>query len=98
MADQDAINFFSNSANGTSSDFTWRGGWMAFMATATFGGGSVKLQILTPAGVAIDFPSGSLSAAGVLLLHVPEGQVRAVAATGSAFYCWGIPIRDRVRP
>lgn len=92
MAGNKRLDFFSNSAAGNSTALEWRGGLMAFYAEATWGGGSVKLQFQSPLGTWIDFPSGSLSANGMLILNVPPAQVRAVGATASAIYCSGISI------
>lgn len=93
----DVIKFAENAAAGTYGPFEWRGGYMCFSVRATFGGGSAKLQILDPGGVAVDFPSSTLSAAGAVILNVPAGQVQAVGATGSAFFVYGTPVKTRTR-
>lgn len=64
------------------------GGRFLFTAEGTFGGGSAKLQFKTKNGTWVDYPSGSLSAAGSILVYLTDGGVRAVTATGSAFYCY----------
>lgn len=87
MAGSTRIDFFSNAAAGNSTDFAVQqaGSWM-FYAEATFGGGTVKLQFQSPHGTWIDFPSGSLSANGALILQLPQGRYRAVGTTASAIY------------
>lgn len=84
------ITFAENAAAGTSSAFNWLGGQGVFIAEGTFGGGSAKLQFQSPNSTWIDYPSGSLSANGLISFTLPPGQVRAVTATGSAFYVYAI--------
>ena len=68
-----------------------KGGKHYFMAEATFGGGTVKLQMQTPHGTWVDVPSGSLTAAGALALDLPPGQYRGNVATATAVYAWLVP-------
>lgn len=87
--------------NATSSaTLLWPGGRGSFMAKATWGGGSVKLQTLMPdlatwidvkndAGTAI-----SLSADGMLLFDLPPGQVKAVIATATAVYAYAVGLHQ----
>lgn len=82
-----------NSGAGNGADVYWYGGKTAFMAEATFGGGSVKLQIKLPQGTYFDVASGSLSAAGYLNFDLPPGTYRAVAATATAVYARLVHIR-----
>lgn len=93
MAGSRKIIFLTNAAAGTSPQFSWVGGSMAFIAQATFGGGSAKLQFIGPDGsTAIDVTGSTLSANGMVKLDLPAGIYQAVAATGSAFYVIGVAI------
>lgn len=74
-------------ASATGSAMQWPGGRAVFAVTATFGGGTVKLQMLGPDGSTwIDVADGSLTAAGTKVVEVPVGQVRANVATATAVY------------
>jgi hypothetical protein len=81
-----AVVLLSNAGVGNGSDVVFSGGKAAFMAEATFGGGSVKLQIKLPQGTYFDVPSASLTAAGFYVTDLPAGTYRAVAATATAVY------------
>lgn len=85
MGLSDAVILMEN-GTGNGSDKTVQGGHYAFLAEATFGGGSVKLQIKLPQGNYADVASGSLSAAGMLSVFLPPGTYRAVATTATAAY------------
>jgi hypothetical protein len=74
----------SGTGNGT--DKVVQGGHYAFMAEATFSGGTVKLQIKLPQGTYADVPSVTLSAAGVVNAFLPPGTYRAVATTATAAF------------
>ena len=76
----------------------WRGGKGMFMAEATWGGGTVKLQFQSLNGTAIDVknPAGtaaSLTANGMVYFELPPGQiiVNIVTATAVFAYAIGIP-------
>lgn len=78
---------FSNIAASTSG-FVLKGGAYGVFATATFGGGSVKLQRLSldgstylSVGSTTDF-----TAAGGALVNLPPGTYRFTIATASAVY------------
>lgn len=71
---------------GNGSDKTVEGGHYAFVAEATFGGGTVKLQIKLPQGTYADVSSVTLSAAGMVAAFLPPGTYRAVATTATAAY------------
>jgi hypothetical protein len=86
MTKQGSVILLDNAGAGNGADKIWSGGKTAFMAEATFGGGSVKLQIKLPQGTYFDVASGSLSAAGYLVFDLPPGTYRAVAATATANY------------
>lgn len=77
----------SNAGTGNGSWVEWVGGKTSFMARATFGGGSVKLQGLLPDGsTAFDVSSASLTAAGNINVEIPPGLYRAVNTTATAVY------------
>jgi hypothetical protein len=92
---------FSN-ISATTAVFALKGGFYVMAAVATFGGGSVELQMLgpdqstfltTPAA----YPVGAtmkLSAAGAIQGYLAPGQYKFVVVTASAVYCsvMGIPI------
>ncbi len=67
-----------------------KSGIYVFQATATFGGGTVKLQSLLADGSTwVDVAGGSLTAAGQSVgLYLPAGQYRANITTASAVYCY----------
>lgn len=73
-------------ASATGSDKTIRGGQYAFMAEATWGGGTVKLQIKLPQGNYADVTSASLTANGMVAVYLPAGTYRANIATATAVY------------
>lgn len=79
--------FFSN-VSASTAQFTLRGGKYGVDATATFGGGSVKLQKLL--GDASTFQSVStatdFTAAGYAVIDLPPGQYRFTIATATAVY------------
>jgi hypothetical protein len=90
MAGINLVTLASNAGAGNQPAVKWNGGKMALVAEGTFGGGSIKLQLQSPQGTWIDVPSSTLSANGILIIDVPAGQVRAVTATGTAFYAYGL--------
>jgi len=78
---------FSN-IGATTAAFQLRGGKYGVSAVATFGGGSVKLQMLGPDAstflsvlAATDF-----AAAGYAVIDLPPGQYRFTIATATAVY------------
>ena len=74
-------------ASATGSDVYISGGMYVFLAEATFGGGTVKLQIKLPQGNYADVTSGSLTANGMTVgLNLPPGTYRANVATATAVY------------
>jgi hypothetical protein len=78
---------FANIA-ATTALFQLRGGKYQISATATFGGGFVKFQMLAPDGVTIFSPSSTtdFTAAGLAVLDLPPGQYKFTIATASAVY------------
>lgn len=76
-------------ASATGSGFSFKGGRAVFMAEATFGGGTVKLQVQSPNGTWMDISNGSLTAAGITApLYLPPGVYRANIATATAVYAY----------
>lgn len=78
---------FSNIA-ATTSAFALAGGRYAAAVKATFGGGSVKLQVLLPdqttwASVA---SATDFTADGFAVVDIPPGQYRFIIATATAVY------------
>lgn len=60
----------------------------AFMAeSSAFGGGSIKLQVLSPNGTWIDVTGASLTANGMVILSLPAGQYKAVLGGAPANAC-----------
>ncbi len=67
----------------------WPGGRGIFMAEATWGGGSVKLQYKSPQGTWIDVgAAATLTANGMVMVELPPGVVKVVRATATAVYAW----------
>ena len=75
-------------ASATTSAAKLDGGIYTLFATATFGGGTVKVQALSNDGSTwIDVANGSLTAAGSAgPLYLPPGQYRINIATATAVY------------
>ncbi len=85
----------------TSSGFMWLGGKGMFMATATFSGGTLKLQMQIPdsGGTWVDIknPAGnavSLTAAGCISFDIPAGQIRLNVATATAVYAYAVGLHQ----
>jgi hypothetical protein len=78
---------FSNIA-ATTPGFQLRGGKYAISALGTFGGGSVKFQVLGPDGSSFISPSAGtdFTAAGEAVLDLPPCQARFTIATATAVY------------
>ncbi len=81
-----AVVLLSNAGTGNGADVSFSGGKAAFTADATFGGGSIKLQIKLATGTYADIASASLTAAGIYVTDLPAGTYRAVSATATACY------------
>jgi hypothetical protein len=86
---------FSNIA-ATTAAFVLNGGYYMVAAVATFGGGSVELQILGPdQSTWLSAPTAlKLTAAGTIAGYLPPGQYRFAIATSTAVYCSvaGVPL------
>lgn len=75
-------------ASATGAAVKWPGGRGVFMAEATWGGGSVKLQMQTPNGTFVDIDGASLTANGTKAFDAPAGFIKAVVATATAVYAY----------
>ena len=64
------------------------GGRYLLVASATWGGGNIKLQILGPDGATyLDLPSATLSANGTLTVYLPDNAVvKLDITTATAVY------------
>jgi hypothetical protein len=84
---QEGVAFSNISA--TTAAFPLNGGRYACVVTATFGGGSVKLQTLAGDGSTwISLSSATdFTVAGVGAADLPPGQFRFTIATATAVYC-----------
>lgn len=76
---------FSNISASTS-PFALRGGKYAAAVLATFGGGSVTLQMLGPDGSTYVTCLTAFTAAGYGVADLPPGQYRFTIATATAVY------------
>jgi hypothetical protein len=75
-----------NNISATTAGFTLRGGKYALIVTATFGGGSVQLQVLA-ADNATWVPLGTaLTAAGNQTFDLPPATYRIAVTTATAVY------------
>lgn len=78
----------ASNASATGDAVAWTGGRGVFMAEATWGGGTVKLQVQSPRGTWLDVTSASLTANGHLSFELPAGPIRANIATATAVYAY----------
>ena len=88
MAYSNRIQLASNAGVGNSDPVAWPGGIGTFEAVSgTWGGGSVKLQMLASNGTTwLDLPDVVLSANSALNFELAPAQLRAVIATATAVY------------
>lgn len=82
----EAVRLLENAGAGNGADCVFNGGKAAFLAEATWGGGSAKLQVKLPNGSYADVSSVTLSANGMVITELPMGIYRAVTATATAAY------------
>lgn len=68
----------------------WKGGKGVFIAEATWGGGTVKLQAISPNGTFIDVPNVSLTANGLVAFDLPPGQIKVSIATATEVYAYAV--------
>jgi hypothetical protein len=85
------LDLLSN-ASATGSTMEWMGGKGIFIAEATWGGGTVKLQAQSPNGTWIDVPSASLTANGIVAFDLPRGQLRGNVTTATAVYAYAVAV------
>ena len=81
-------------ASATGPAVTWPGGPGTFSAEATWGGGTVTLQVRTQFGtwVAVG-PDTTFSANGIAGFILPKGaQIQASIATATAVFAYAVPI------
>lgn len=71
-------------------DLRWVGGEGYLLAEATWGGGNVKLQQLSPNGTYLDIPSATLSANGMVAFKAPPGILKLVITTATAVYAYAV--------
>ena len=76
---------FSNIA-ATTAPFALRGGKYAFAVIATFGGGSVTLQVLGPDNSTWLTAMTAVTVAGTANADLPVGQYRVLVATATAVF------------
>ena len=85
---------------GTGNSFDYPGGDGMLMASATWGGGNLALQMLGPDGatwIPLQYAATttpiSITANGVAVFRAPAGPIRVVATTATAVYASviGIP-------
>lgn len=86
---RDFLQLASNAGAGNGTPKVWGGGRGVFSATATWGGGSVKLQYMLPDGTWADVGAHTtLMANGGGGFELPRCEIRAVVATATAAYAW----------
>lgn len=85
MWNKPEINSFSN-ISATPTAFTLRGGCYGVTAKATWGGGSVTLQRLSPDGLTYVTVMTAFSADGYASANLPGGTYRLLVATATAIY------------
>lgn len=77
-----------SNASADSAAFTISGGRWMIAASATWGGGNIKLSMLGPDGTTyVDIPSATLSANGAVAVQIPTGTYKIVRTTATAIYC-----------
>lgn len=71
-------------------DIVWPGGLGMFNGEATFGGGTVTLQVMSPSGTWMAVGSDTtLTAAGAAGFVLPNGaRIRVAIATATAVYAY----------
>ena len=82
MPHSSSVTLASAKGPGNGADCQWVGGKGSFVAQSPlWSGGSAKLQFQGPLGSYIDYPSGSLSADGIIAFELPACIIRVVTAT-----------------
>ena len=82
----------AENASATGSAVHWPGGEGVFMAEATYGGGTVKLQAKSPNGTWIDVDGASTTAAGTKAFKAGAGDIRVNIATATAVYAYAVKL------
>lgn len=77
-----------SNASATGAENTIMGGDYIFSAEATWAGGTVTLQIMTPNGTFINVPNTAFTANNMLYVNLPQGIVKATVATATAVYAY----------
>jgi hypothetical protein len=98
MASEIMLPLMVNDVAATAGDKFWLGGHGIFIAEATWGGGSAKLQYKSPNGTFVDVPATvvgtpSLTANGMCMFELPPGELKVVVATATAVYAYAIGTR-----
>ncbi|SAL59597.1 hypothetical protein AWB71_03301 [Caballeronia peredens] len=102
MARRAQLTLLSNAGAGAGAGVDWPGGNGLFMVDATFGGGSVALEQLSPSGKWLPLvnlattTAISLTANGVANFLAPAGQIRANATTATAVNAYAIGVPQNV--
>lgn len=95
MNSGDNIKIAENAGAGNGADQLFLGGRAVFVAEATWGGGSCKVQYKTRNGTYIDVPGATLSANGMTAaIDLPAGTYRAVIATATGVHAWLLGSRN----
>lgn len=76
---------FSN-ISATTASFPLKGGKYGHAAVATWGGGSVTLQVLAPDGTTWLTAATAFSANGFAVIDIPPGEYRYAVATATAVH------------
>lgn len=76
---------FSN-ISATTAAFPLKGGKYALIASATFGGGNLQLQVLAMDGTTYVNAAASITAAGLTTYDLPQGMYRVSVTTATAVY------------
>ena len=84
----------ASNASATGTGVKWPGGPGTFSAEATFGGGTITLQVQTATGTWIAVGSDTtLTAAGIAGFILPNGSnIRALIATATAVWAFATPM------
>ena len=80
----------AENASATGSGFSWPGGKGIFMAEATFGGGTVKLQMKSPNDTWIDVPGATFTVNRLEQIDLPPGLIRVHITTATNVYAYAV--------
>jgi hypothetical protein len=81
------VNLLTN-GSADASGMRWPGGKAMLVASATWGGGKIKLQVKSsnPSATWCDVPNSTLSADGTLTLDLPVCELKVDVTTATAIY------------